>query len=306
MAVRVHTSRVDVDFCAVRVGWRVERSDPGPDLDALVGRLGWDAVLGAAALHMGDVDDGPAWAALGLEHGGADCRGGRCTIDRLVNLACATHPDRMARGVAGVLAEAGVHFHACFHPLLGPAACERTVWDPTVYGNFYMGPLGQLVGPVDTESTVEREHSCDNRDGHDWLVSRFGETAFAMCLPAVYAISLLNCKNVGAADAPFDGKASRRWAVKARGRPLFHWKTLRVTPMQPRRPRDGGEPDPARAGTMPVYDVRRHIKDYRHGKGLFGQHKGLFLFEAHTAGNPAVGRVEKDYEVKSPPPPEGQ
>lgn len=306
-AVRVHTFSVDEGFAATKVrrgGRYVTRT---PETEALAARIGVDRVVGATVDQMDPVADATAaWEALGVRHALPErCDADGCPVDRLSSWACATYPAEVTRRVADRLRDRGCRFYACFHPVLGPKACDRTVWDLAVYVGFFMGPLGQVVGGVDTHGEINRKASRWNQATSDRLRAKFEDTAFVMCLPAVYATSLLNCKNVGADPAPFDGKASRRWAVKARGRPLFHWKVLRVTPMQPRRSREAGEPDPDRAGTMPLYDVRRHMKDYRQGKGLFGKHHGLFLYEAHTAGNPAVGRVEKDYEVKRPHRPEG-
>lgn len=117
--------------------------------------------------------------------------------------------------------------------------------------------------------------------------------------PALYALSLLNCKNVE--QVTHDGYRPRRHETRRGEKPGKQFKTLTVHPVRKVYP-DRETPDEAYTkGLKSFHQVRGHWKDCRHGAGLFGNPnlKGLYYVQPHTRGQAAWGEIEKDYDVKS-------
>ena len=85
--------------------------------------------------------------------------------------------------------------------------------------------------------------------------------------------ALLSCKNVVRETVGADPKLqrSRRKSGKI---PLYHYSTLKMTPMG----RNGGE------ATRAIHWVRGHFKEYTPERPLFGKISGLFWWEPHLVG----------------------
>ncbi len=108
------------------------------------------------------------------------------------------------------------------------------------------------------------------------------------------AICLLNCQ--GIVTEVVDAKQKVKVGKKIKNKKLgYTYKVLDVL-MPPDRKEYINSEDTGRR-------YRQHIckKHYRHytDKGLFGKYYGRFLIPAHKRGSRAVGKVDKDYNIKT-------
>lgn len=119
---------------------------------------------------------------------------------------------------------------------------------------------------------------------------------------SIFAIHLMNCRNVGYVD--YDPNKGIPWRNKSNGKkkpkpPFVKYKILQINPISPQtqevnRPRA----DPSHA--QRVHTVRGHFKTYTAERPLFGKLTGTFWWGDCVKGNPAFGLVEKDYQIKIP------
>jgi hypothetical protein len=118
--------------------------------------------------------------------------------------------------------------------------------------------------------------------------------AMSMAEPVMWAIGLMNCKNVSLQEIsrePITTKKQRR----ARN-PGLRYNTIVLPNGQTtmRRPSDGnGERD-----VMPLHQVRGHFKTYTKDAPLLGQHTGTYWWEWQVRGNKANGEVKSDYRIE--------
>lgn len=124
--------------------------------------------------------------------------------------------------------------------------------------------------------------------------------------PFKLALSFMNCKNVELIDNPPPVGLSRKHERRT-GQPLVTYKTIRVNPMRTvKHPTNPNVPvSPKSNGTsqdMSLFIVRGHFKDFRDGKGLFGNPalKGVYWWESHVRGSIENGIIIKDYDVLAP------
>jgi hypothetical protein len=113
----------------------------------------------------------------------------------------------------------------------------------------------------------------------------------AMVLPTMWAIGLMNCRNVKTTEvtrAPIKTKKMRR----ARDTGVLSYHTI-VLPRQPGDGAGGGMP----TGRSRLHMVRGHFATYTGEAPLFGKYTGTFWRPWHLAGNPEVGAVETDYKL---------
>jgi len=109
---------------------------------------------------------------------------------------------------------------------------------------------------------------------------------------ALFALSLLNCKNVTleAVTPPAMIKHRNRHA-----QPAVSYHVLKIRPMSVHT-RGGGEWHGS--GSPSIHIRRGHFKDYREGKGLFGKINGVFWWESEVVGRGPT-RVDKEYEIST-------
>lgn len=112
-------------------------------------------------------------------------------------------------------------------------------------------------------------------------------------MPVLFALSLLNCKNVTFKDEKLSKKRQKR-IERDKG---VRYKVLDIHPFrqQVRRETRPGENEI----TTALHICRGHFKDYRE-KGLFGKYKDIYWWDMHTRGNPDIGTIEKDYRIVPP------
>ena len=115
----------------------------------------------------------------------------------------------------------------------------------------------------------------------------------AMHLP-LFAIKLLKCKNVSAANTATSKMPKGRRHKGAAHKSLV-FKTLFVSlpgkkGVPGRRLQLGGDP-------KRMHLCRGHFADYTNGGGLFGKLHGMYWIPSHVRGNKDIGEVKKDYEL---------
>lgn len=108
-------------------------------------------------------------------------------------------------------------------------------------------------------------------------------------------VGLMHCKNVLTDETEMVthgvAKEFSRWAR----RPMLSFQTVTIVPfgeVRAKRQSANGE-------GVPWHKVRGHFADYRKS-GLFGKYFGIYWVPDHERGNPELGSIEKDYDVKSP------
>lgn len=113
--------------------------------------------------------------------------------------------------------------------------------------------------------------------------------------PLLLAICFMHCQNVSLTHVEPPKNLSRKRKKKT-GHDLVKHYVLNIEPMKQVLHTEGN------MGTVglrrALHICRGHFKDYRHGQGLFGKHKGLYWFNMHAKGTQEKGRVEKEYRIK--------
>ena len=115
--------------------------------------------------------------------------------------------------------------------------------------------------------------------------------------PILFALSLMNAKNVSIVDAPPLPPAVAKKRER-KGQPVLKFKTLHIEPMRARVKREKQEGQSE--VKLALHLCRGHFKDYRDSGGLFGKYKGLYWRDSHVRGTEEAGRVIKDYELGKP------
>jgi hypothetical protein len=154
---------------------------------------------------------------------------------------------------------------------------------------FSLDPLGKPI--------IETMFSQITPDFKPALIAGADQNAasWGPCLPFLFAISLLHCKNVSLELVPTSARIQRK--RDRRYTPGIRYKRLVVEPMREamRRERTGAEPGDTVKHALHI--CRGHFKDYRE-KGLFGRYKGIYWWEQHVRGDAQYGEIRKDYVVK--------
>lgn len=122
------------------------------------------------------------------------------------------------------------------------------------------------------------------------------QTIFILVAVAGLGLSFVHCRNVEIIEriAPPKVQEKRRKNGK---RPLVRYHVLKINAIKKVLERDG---QAATAGVKHALHVcRGHFKDYRKGKGLFGQHGGMYWWHDHLRGHAEAGIVVKDYAVST-------
>jgi hypothetical protein len=113
--------------------------------------------------------------------------------------------------------------------------------------------------------------------------------------PALFAMSLLHCRNTTVVDAEPRVKIDRKRNRIGQERSFFKFKVLDIKPMMSVLKKEGRIEQQGIRYALHI--CRGHFKDYRDGRGLFGKVKGLFWWDMHARGDETIGIVHKDYKV---------
>ncbi len=120
----------------------------------------------------------------------------------------------------------------------------------------------------------------------------------ATYVPALLALSFMNCKNVKVANNNPEPKLSKAFN-RRHGRPLLTYKTLEIEPMKRVLETEGGI---ERNGFKKALHIcRGHFATLtRNNKGEVLEQPTRYFRDAHTRGDSSNGVVKKDYRVNAP------
>lgn len=130
---------------------------------------------------------------------------------------------------------------------------------------------------------------------HERLVSTDAATVL---YPLMFALSLVNCKNVKVVDIPAS-RQQRRMAER-KGQPVITYKELIIDAFrnQVRQEAQGAGGNEIKRA---LHICRGHFATYGDDNPLFGKHTGMFWRPMHMRGHKESGQVHKTYKVESPP-----
>lgn len=160
-------------------------------------------------------------------------------------------------------------------------------------GSFHRGYVRMFTGfltvyldadgmPIQTGSTcigVVGETDFDNK----WLV---------VLKPAVFAIGMMNCKNVSLPTRTTGSRSSKKAARKRVPRLDFHTIVLPGS----RGSSGNGSGEPANHA---AHKVRGHFKTYTEDAPLMGRHVGTYWWGWQARGNKRNGVTVTDYRIKA-------
>jgi hypothetical protein len=113
--------------------------------------------------------------------------------------------------------------------------------------------------------------------------------------PAIFGLSLMNCKNVDLREVGPPQKLSRKHQ-RQRGVPLTSYYVLDIKPM--RRVLDTEGEAQTKGLAHALHICRGHFKTFTEDAPLFGKRVGTYWWEAQVRGKAEEGVVEKDYRVR--------
>jgi hypothetical protein len=111
----------------------------------------------------------------------------------------------------------------------------------------------------------------------------------------ILALHFLSCKNVKLTTTTPKISAAQRITSKAKNKLLpFEYRTITIDGIGKQK---GGT---LGIGTTEqrLHICRGHFAEYTEDGKLFGKYVGRYWIPAHMKGNPELGTIEKDYEVK--------
>ena len=115
----------------------------------------------------------------------------------------------------------------------------------------------------------------------------------------MFALSLINCRNVALEEVDPNTKLSRQVKrnMQRKNIPaLEKYHVLKIETMKTKKKTINN--DNYSYTKVSFHVCRGHFKTYK-GKGLFWKYKGTFWFPSHTKGSSEIGTITKDYEVKA-------
>jgi len=109
--------------------------------------------------------------------------------------------------------------------------------------------------------------------------------------------SFMNCKNVSMPTLREGSKQTYTPTAVGERKPITKIYTLTIDPIKKIiQSKCNGQ---SNLTPKSLHICRGHFKDFSHGKGLFGQHKGIYWWPMQTRGNEKYGKIIKDYKVLS-------
>lgn len=113
-----------------------------------------------------------------------------------------------------------------------------------------------------------------------------------LCYPAMYCISLMNCKNVATTTATQVSRSSNKAVRKREPKITYHTIVL------PQKVRGGGGHGGGTHATPALHKVRGHFKHYSADAPLFGKHVGTYWWPWQVRGSKDSGISVADYSLK--------
>lgn len=113
----------------------------------------------------------------------------------------------------------------------------------------------------------------------------------------LFAMALLNVKNIGTAPVPIS-RGARKQVARKHGVELHdvpsEYRILTLSPFKPDLTHGGMKLDHANAKRLHL--VRGHFATYGDHNKLFGKYTGTFWVPTHARGNAEIGEVVKSYD----------
>lgn len=116
-------------------------------------------------------------------------------------------------------------------------------------------------------------------------------------MPALMALSFMNCKNVSKTDATVTEGPPEKW-LRRQKLPKLRYHVLDITPMKDVLHREGGIETNGIKKALHI--CRGHFATYTEDKPLFGNFVGTVWKPSHVRGDIKHGAVVKDYSVTPP------
>ncbi len=107
------------------------------------------------------------------------------------------------------------------------------------------------------------------------------------------ACSFMNCRNV---SKVFSGNSSVFFDRNGDKIPETKIYTLTIEPIKKIYEKTDGLT--GKKADKAFHICRGHFKDFSHGRGLFGQHKGTYWWPSSVRGDKKFGEIKKDYKLK--------
>ena len=115
---------------------------------------------------------------------------------------------------------------------------------------------------------------------------------------AVFAINLMNCKNIKYIPVDPNEALSRQVKRQMKRRneePYLTYEILEIQPIKPRTVKLTDEPN--EKTDMRLHTVRGHFKTFTEDRPLFGKLTGTYWWGDCVKGNPELGAIDKDYRL---------
>lgn len=113
--------------------------------------------------------------------------------------------------------------------------------------------------------------------------------------PALFAISLMHCKNVDLRSIDPPERLSRKNERKY-GRPLTRYHILDIQPMRETLDTEGEAQTKGLRHALHI--CRGHFKTFTEDAPLFGRHTGTYWWASQVRGKAEHGIIEKDYRIR--------
>lgn len=167
---------------------------------------------------------------------------------------------------------------------------------PTVL--LFLAPYLPMLNHRDVLCDMKIKRSFTLWKGEEF-VSNFVYKESMRSLHIITSLLLMcSCKNIEYVDTEHQTTKKERNAYRLRG--LFapiSYKSVRINPHAMHKYTNGCG-IPGTLGSVPLHLCRGHFAEYTEERKLFGKYVGRYWIPPHVRGNPELGTVEKDYEVK--------
>lgn len=150
-------------------------------------------------------------------------------------------------------------------------------------GSLFYRPLFTIVGGSSGETRL----------------TEMRESWSALLMPALFTLSLMNCKNTSIEEVNPETKLNRE-RRKAGLKPFLRYHTINIEPMKAVLKTEGGIESNGLKKALHI--CRGHFATYSPEKPLFGHFSGTVWKPSHVRGSAKQGVVISDYNVKAPTP----
>lgn len=179
--------------------------------------------------------------------------------------------------------------------LLVEAARKGVVFGPCMQHVIPLNRYGEPCSPDGHGPGISEQRpsmSPEPTPGEDLFLR--GASLF-LAFPAIFGLSLINCKNVDIRPVDPPEPLSRKHSRK-HGHPLTRYYVLDIQPM--RRILDTEGEAQTKGLTHALHICRGHFKTFTEDAPLFGKRTGTYWWQPQLRGKTEHGVVEKDYRLR--------